>query len=239
MKKVLLVQFRTDVSLEHEVACVCDKLNISEGNLKIVRPIEETVEQDPQKLLANVSQVILSGSGQFNITQNPPELQKAFKEVEPLINYIIENDFPTFAICLSFQYLGKKLGCKLLREPSRAEGDAVDVYTTPAAEQDKILKNTPKKFKALTGHSESVEDLNKDMVLLATNDVCPAQAFRYKENIYAVQFHPELNLEDIVYRWKLYPIYIKGKNLEEMKSKLADAPEATKIFRNFFEFYKN
>jgi GMP synthase-like glutamine amidotransferase len=44
-------------------------------------------------------------------------------------------------------------------------------------------------------HKDYISDLPDDAVVLAGNDVCPVQAFRMGENVYGVQFHPEVDSE--------------------------------------------
>ena len=39
---------------------------------------------------------------------------------------------------------------------------------------------------------------------LATSAACPVQAFRVGQNVYATQFHPELDLEGICTRIEVY-----------------------------------
>jgi GMP synthase (glutamine-hydrolysing) len=40
--------------------------------------------------------------------------------------------------------------------------------------------------------------------LLAGSATCPVQMFRVKQNLYATQFHPELDVADIVTRIRIY-----------------------------------
>ena len=41
-------------------------------------------------------------------------------------------------------------------------------------------------------------------VLLATSAACPVQMFRVKQNLYATQFHPELDLPGLLTRVRVY-----------------------------------
>ena len=49
-------------------------------------------------------------------------------------------------------------------------------------------------FDAFVGHKEACRVLPADAVLLASSPTCPVQMFRVRENLYATQFHPELDV---------------------------------------------
>ena len=49
--------------------------------------------------------------------------------------------------------------------------------------------------------------LPPDAVLLASSPTCPVQMFRVRENLYATQFHPELDLPGIITRIGVYRDY--------------------------------
>ncbi len=236
-KKVLLVQFRSDVSKDHEPVCFLNKLKIDESKFKIINPVMDEIEQDPKKLLEDVSMVIFGGSGQFDLSKNPPELQKAIPQVEPLIKYVLENDFPTLAICFGLQLVANKLGATVSPIPEMAESDMIEISLNENAKKDKIFKNFPEKMHLMMGHKESVTNLPEEVTLLASSPTCPVHAYRYKENIYGLQGHPELGVEDIVFRWNLYPQYVQGKNVEEMKSKLKETTDAEKLLHDIVQFY--
>ena len=51
----------------------------------------------------------------------------------------------------------------------------------------------PREFVAYLGHKEAVARLPDGAVLLASTATCPVHAFRIGRNVYATQFHPELD----------------------------------------------
>ena len=53
-------------------------------------------------------------------------------------------------------------------------------------------------FDAFLGHKEAVSRLPDGAVLLASSAACPVQAFRLGRNVYATQFHPELDVEALL-----------------------------------------
>ena len=62
----------------------------------------------------------------------------------------------------------------------------------------------PTDFAAYGGHKEAMVALPAGAVQLATSQACPVQAFRVGSNVYATQFHPELDLEGICTRIEVY-----------------------------------
>ena len=62
----------------------------------------------------------------------------------------------------------------------------------------------PTDFAAYGGHKEAMVRLPPHAVRLATSAACPVQAFRVGSNVYATQFHPELDLEGICTRIEVY-----------------------------------
>jgi GMP synthase (glutamine-hydrolysing) len=62
----------------------------------------------------------------------------------------------------------------------------------------------PAEFRAFVGHKESVQEVPPGATLLAGSATCPVQMIRVKRNIYATQFHPELDGPGIVLRINIY-----------------------------------
>ena len=81
------------------------------------------------------------------------------------------------------------------------------IRLTAEGRADPLLADLPDAFEAYVGHKEAVRELPAHAVLLATSDACPVQMFRVKENLYATQFHPELDLEGILTRIGVYRDY--------------------------------
>ena len=70
--------------------------------------------------------------------------------------------------------------------------------------EDSLLGSLPPKFEAFLGHKEAVSRLPHGAVLLASSAACPVQAFRLGRNVYATQFHPELDVEALLERIEVY-----------------------------------
>ncbi len=81
------------------------------------------------------------------------------------------------------------------------------IRLTAEGRADPLLADLPDAFEAYVGHKEAVTRLPSHAVLLATSEACPVQMFRVKENLYATQFHPELDLDGILTRIGVYGDY--------------------------------
>ena len=76
----------------------------------------------------------------------------------------------------------------------------------------------PAEFDAFVGHKEACRVLPPSAVLLATSAACPVQMFRVKQNLYATQFHPELDLPGLLTRVRVYQHagYFPPEELDEL-----------------------
>jgi GMP synthase (glutamine-hydrolysing) len=79
--------------------------------------------------------------------------------------------------------------------------------------------------------------LPPDAVLLASSDACPVQMFRVKRNLYATQFHPELDLPGLLTRVHVYQHagYFPPDELDELVARLTPAvvTEPGRMLANF------
>ena len=78
------------------------------------------------------------------------------------------------------------------------------VTLTEDGRADPVFGALVPSFDAFVGHKEACTELPRGAVLLATGEVCPVQAFRVGQNVFATQFHPELTHEGIVTRIRIY-----------------------------------
>jgi GMP synthase (glutamine-hydrolysing) len=81
---------------------------------------------------------------------------------------------------------------------------SVQVSLTPAGRSDPLFVDVPDAFEAFVGHKEAISALPPGALLLATSPACPVQAFRVGRNVYAMQFHPELDVAGICTRIEVY-----------------------------------
>jgi GMP synthase (glutamine-hydrolysing) len=169
---------------------------------------------------------ILLGGGPFNVT-DPPEAKSVAQhrveaELRRLLDTIIAADFPFLGACYGIGTLGSHQGAVVDRQHSEPVG-AVTITLTPDGRRDPLLADLPDAFDAFVGHKEAISRLPEHAVLLAGSATCPVQLFRVGENVYATQFHPELDLEGISTRIEVYKHagYFAPEEADELKAMAA------------------
>jgi GMP synthase (glutamine-hydrolysing) len=181
----------------------------------------------PELNLDDWSGVFLGG-GPFN--SSDPEKTKSVvqrrveRELAALLDRIVERDFPFFGACYGIGTLGVHQGGVV----DRTHGEpvsAVRVQLTPEGADDPVLAGVAGEFQAFVGHKEACRVLPPGAALLATSAACPVQMFRVKQNVYATQFHPELDVPGILTRVRVYQHegYFPPEEMEALIARLTPA----------------
>lgn len=107
-----------------------------------------------------------------------------------LLENALKNNIPCFGICLGAQLIAHVLGAEVKPLPCGTTEFGFSLVT-PAASGREFM---PQPCNMLQWHCEGF-DLPQQCELLATSELFPNQAFRYGDNTYGVQFHPEVTSE--------------------------------------------
>lgn len=150
---------------------------------------------------------ILLGGGPFN-SSDPDESKSAVQlrveaELAALLDEVVARDFPFMGACYGVGTLGVHQGGVIDRRYAEPIG-AVPVTLTEEGHSDPLLDGVPHTFDAYVGHKEACRVLPAGATLLAGSPTCPVQMFRVKQNLYATQFHPELDRPGIITRVHVY-----------------------------------
>jgi GMP synthase (glutamine-hydrolysing) len=187
---------------------------------------------------------VFVGGGPFN-SSDPAETKSAVqhrveRDLAALLDEIVARDFPFFGACYGVGTLGVHQGGVIDRTYSEPVS-AVRIRLTDAGRVDPLLAGMAPEFDAFVGHKEACSVLPPGAVLLASSDACPVQMFRVKENLYATQFHPELDVDGIVTRVHVYQHagYFPPAELEELIARLTPAlvTEPGRMLANFVARY--
>lgn len=150
---------------------------------------------------------IILGGGPWNASD--PEASKSAEQVRSeraltaLLDDVVAADFPFLGACYGIGTLGVHQGGLVDRTFPEPVGPLA-VRLTPEGEQDPLFAGIPAAFAAYGGHKEAMTLLPSGSVILATSQACPVQAFRVGRNVYATQFHPELDLHGVCTRIEVY-----------------------------------
>jgi GMP synthase (glutamine-hydrolysing) len=197
----------------------------------------------PDLDLAEYAGVIVGGSP---FTSSDPAEHKSAtqhrveRELTGLLDRIVEQDFPFLGACYGVGTLGTHQGAVIDRTFGEPLG-GVEIELTDAGIADPVLRGMPRRFTAFTGHKEACTTLPSHAVLLATSHACPVQMFRIKQNLYATQFHPELDVEGLVTRIDIYRHagYFPPESAEELMAaaRRFTVTEPMTILKNFVARY--
>ena len=234
MKPILLLQYRTDESESHEQHCIANKLGVTLDNLDIRNVIREQPLPTTQEL-HNYQGVISGASGQFNVTDWSTAVQTAIAKTYPLMDEIINQDFPFLALCFGHQLLAKMYGGYVERNPTRAETGSTHILLTHLGQTSPLYQSLIPSFHACNGHKDSVMELPSGAQLLAISPTCYIQSYKIKTNIFTTQFHPELNIEDVRFRLTLTPEYCFEKTVDEVLAEYKDITKSGIILQNFMK----
>jgi GMP synthase (glutamine-hydrolysing) len=116
-----------------------------------------------------------------------------------LIGRTIQHNTPILGICLGSQLIAKALGARVYRNPSLEVGWYPVHFTA-----DPLFRGLPSPTTFFHWHGETF-DLPDGAEHLAWSDRCRHQAFRYRDNVYGIQFHPEVTAE-MVDDWQHQPV---------------------------------
>jgi len=187
---------------------------------------------------------VFVGGSPFN-SSDPPESKSAVqlrveREMRALLDEIVERDFPFFGACYGIGTLGVHQGGIVDRTYAEAIG-AIRIRLTDEGRADPILTGLTPEFDAFVGHKEACRELPPSAVLLASSSACPVQMFRVKTNIYATQFHPELDVPGLVTRIHVYQHfgYFPPSELEVLVARVspAEITQPSRMLANFVTRY--
>lgn len=187
---------------------------------------------------------IFVGGGPFNAS-DPIEKKSAVQrrveaEFAALLDDVVARDFPFLGACYGIGTVGAYLGATIDRTYSELIS-VVPVSVTEDAASDPLLAGLPRTFNAFVGHKEAISVLPPRATLLASSPTCPVQMFRVGQNVYATQFHPELDVAGITTRIHAYADhgYFATHELELTLEAVCRAPvtETGKILSRFVELY--
>jgi len=208
MKPFLLLQLRPiDLASDNEFLAFLKFGQLAKHELHRVRMEKEGI---PKINFKDYSGVILGG-GPSNVSddeEKKPDYQKRFEaDLNRLLDKIFDRDFPFLGTCYGIGALVKHQGGMVSKDNYSEGVGATEIERSEAGKTDELLLGLPDKFIAYTGHKEACQEIPFGGTLLAKSNNCPIQMIRFGKNIYATQFHTELDADDIGLRINIYREY--------------------------------
>lgn len=242
MKPFLLLSIRAEqAAADNEHEAFLRFSGLPERELRRVNLVQETL---PEVDLAEWSGILLGG-GPWNAsdpeTTKSPEQQRSEKAITALLDVVVEKDFPFLGACYGIGTLGIHEGGLVDKQWPEPVGP-LSIELTEQGLADPVLAGIPRAFAAYGGHKEGMSRLPESATLLATSDACPVQAFRVGDNVYATQFHPELDELGICTRIEVYKDagYFHPGEAETLKerSRAVEVSHPMTILANFVERHR-
>ena len=234
--KLLLLQTRreTDPARHEERVSFARRMGL---------PVEAVVPHDlllgPPSLqkVKQYDAVLIGGAGEFDVSKRNLPYQEATLQ---RLREMVDLGSPMFASCFGFQMLVEALGGHIIPDPAATEIGTYALRLTPQGKADELFSVLPDVFWAQLGHKERAASLPPGVINLAYSDLVPYEAFRVPgKPIWATQFHPELDLEDHLVRFRRYMnVYAKlftEEQIQEMWERFRPSPEAEKLLPRFLE----
>ena len=241
MKPFLFLGTRAeDEAADSEYAAMLRCSGLEERHLTRIR-----LERDPLGSvdLGDWSGVVLGG-GPFNVSDPVKEQsldqKRTQAELSALARRAVDEDFPFLGACYGIGILGSLDGGLVDRTHSEPIG-CVAIRLSDDGRSDPLFEGMPAEFDAFLGHKEAVSRLPAGAVLLASSATCPVQAFRLGANVYATQFHPELDIDGLCTRIEVYREYgyfhpPEAQSLKDMAMRSV-VTEPPRILSRFVEMF--
>jgi len=202
--RFLLLQVRNgdDPMRKHEVKSFARGFDVTEDRIAV---FDLLTGESPTAEIDRADVILLGGSGHYSAAGEEEWLYRALEVMQNLHS----TGKPTFASCWGFQAMARAMGGQVVKDLSRAEVGTHTLRLTEAGKQDPIFAPLGDRFGGQMGHEDCVIALPKDAILLASSELTENQAYCFEGlPIYCTQFHPELNLADLMARVDIYPEYI-------------------------------
>lgn len=227
--KILALQFRVNpATVKQEQLCLEREMG-SLVDIEFKNVLTQEIDfSDPKALLFAYQGVVLGGSGDLDFDGDRPvddevrlESLRLVKKLTPLFEHLFAADIPTLGICYGHQLLGAYAGARVCCDPVQKKTKSHQLSRLVSEQDCEIFKGIPETFDAYYGHKDVLDRVPEGAVLLAHGgDTCQISALQYRNNIYTVQFHPELTYQDMLERMTGSTGYLPdGMAFEELYKK--------------------
>ena len=219
---------------DHERRCFVARSGLPEANV-----VPHDLCQGPPslELLSTFDAVTVGGAGDYYVSkENLPH----FREFLDFLREVVARGHPTFASCFGYQCLVLALGGEVIHDPDRCEVGTYELTLTEEGAADALMSVLPERFNAQLGHKDRASRAPDGIVNLASSPLSPFQALRIPDQpIWATQFHPELDRETNLDRFRHYlegyaTVMDKADAARAME-RFRESPETSTLLRWFFD----
>lgn len=206
MKPFLILQLRPeDEAADEEFAAILRRAGLTGGDVVRVRLDQMALPGDLD--LSGFSGVIVGG-GPGCVSDPPEEKDPVEARIEAqilgLMPRIVREDVPFLGCCYGIGILGRHLNAPVSKAHHGEPVGPITCTRRPEGAEDPLLDGVPAQFTALVGHKEALDALPDGATHLLEGARCPIQMLRYRDRIYATQFHPEADGASFALRIRVY-----------------------------------
>ncbi len=193
MKPFLILQLRPETEAsDSEFQAILDKGDLAENDVHRVRL---DCQDLPKGLNLDHYAGTIVGGGPGCVSDAADKKTALEAKIETavmsLMPEITSRDLPYLGCCYGIGILAHHLGGPVTKENFAEPVGTSTCTLTDAGRADTLLADCPETFDAFVGHKEAVQTLPPGATHLVASSACPYQMIRYRENVYATQFHPE------------------------------------------------
>lgn len=239
MKPFLLLATReVDLAADNEYEAMLHFSGLEESQLRRLRLEQGSLGPVD---LDDFSGIIVGG-GPFNSSdvEKSAVQVRVEAEISALLDRIVPRDFPFLGACYGIGTLGMHEGAMVDRTYSEPVGPTL-ITLTDEGRADRLFRALPDSFEAFVGHKEAINKLPAHAANLASSAACPVQAFRVGRNVYATQFHPELDADGIAVRIDVYKHagYFEPHEADDLKARAraSSVVHPPDLLRRFIELF--
>ncbi len=244
-KPFLILQLRPETEAsDDEFDAILRKGGLTQHQVRRVRLDQEGLGPDFD--LDDYAGVIVGG-GPGCVSDAPedktPVEARIEEQVLALMPRVTEQDKPFLGCCYGIGILGKHLGGDVSKRAYSEPVGTSACEVTVDGKADPLLDGVPTAFTAFVGHKEALQELPDGCRHLVRSDTCPFQMFKYGDNVYATQFHPEADADGFETRIRIYrnkgyfPPETADTLIEMCRAADVFAPEM--VLRNFVQRYRD
>ena len=195
----------------------------------------------PMERLRGYRGIVVGGSP-FNVSDavKSAEQLRVEADLRTLADAAMAAEVAVFFTCFSIGVVTRMLGGEVVTDtPEPASATVIE--TTQAGAADPVFGPSGSALTVFTAHKESAAATPPGAVLLATNEVCPVQAYRGGTHLYAAQFHPEPTPRDFADRMTFYRTtgYFDPDEFDAVQQQVlaASVTEGAALLRRFAETF--
>jgi len=244
MKPFLILQLRPETeAADDEYQAILAKGGLDPDETHRIRLDCEDIPADLR--LDDYSGVIVGG-GPGCVSDAPDDKSPVEAKIEnavmAMMPEITARDFPYMGCCYGIGVLAHHLGGVVNKENYSEPVGTSDCSLTEAGRDDAMTADLPERFLSFVGHKEAVQSLPEGCVTLVSSPTCPHQMIRYKDNVYATQFHPEADAAGFETRIHIYKHrgYFPPEEAESLiqMCRAADVHAPENVLKAFVEKYR-